>query len=68
MVFSLEKYRRFKLWEPQPLQVFKWQEGFWQIMRDVFDSEYKAGQQVSGEAAIYTWRFVGSYEWGYSYR
>ncbi|CAE7364453.1 icd [Symbiodinium natans] len=23
--------------------VFKWQEGFWQIMRDVFNAEYKAG-------------------------
>jgi len=28
--------------------VFKWQEGFWQIMRDVFDSEYKAAFLSAG--------------------
>ncbi|CAE6973464.1 icd [Symbiodinium sp. KB8] len=28
--------------------VFKWQEGFWQIMREVFDSEYKAAFLSAG--------------------
>jgi len=28
--------------------VFKWQEGFWQIMRDVFDERYKADFKAAG--------------------
>ena len=27
-------------------QVFKWQEGFWQIMKEVFDADYKAASSL----------------------
>jgi isocitrate dehydrogenase len=28
--------------------VFKWQEGFWEIMKDVFDAEYKTKFEEAG--------------------
>lgn len=33
-------------------EVFKWQEGFWQIMKEVFDADYKAWKTLASPTCL----------------